>query len=87
MIDAIDFSYLMKEVLNEKFPKYNDSWKNTGIGELRAKIDEQMKDISDIIVEKIDWDKEIVKRKLIHVANYCYFLYNNIEAEINKKVK
>ncbi|KKL89884.1 hypothetical protein LCGC14_1910180 [marine sediment metagenome] len=74
-----DFMGKMFDVLEEKFEKYRDSWKTIPIGELRPKINEQIQIISDIISTDIDWDREQVKRKLLHIANYCFFLYSKLE--------
>lgn len=76
--NAEEFGYEMEDVLEEKFPKYKDSWKNASISELRTKMDKQIFFISKIITTKIEWDKEKVRRKLLHVANYCFFLYNRL---------
>ncbi len=73
------FTTEMMDMLKEKFGKYEDSWKDNSLGELRAKMDEQIKEISNIISPKIDFDRGQVKRKLIHIANYCSLLYNKLE--------
>ncbi|KKM23392.1 hypothetical protein LCGC14_1615650 [marine sediment metagenome] len=74
-----EFTIEMSNILEEKFEKYKDSWKTTSIGELRPKIGEQMKGITDIIMTGYEFDREKVKRKLLHIANYCFFLYNRLE--------
>ena len=69
-----EFMERMEVILEEKFDKYQDSWKTVPTGELRARINEQMKAISVIIMSGVDFDKKEVGRKLAHVANYCMFI-------------
>lgn len=68
----------MLEILDEKYAKYKDIWRTTGIADLRDNIMEQMKKISTIIMTKIDWDKEEVRRRITHVANICFFISTNL---------
>jgi hypothetical protein len=73
-----EFKEEMNKILKEKYPKYKDSWKCDGIGIIRDKMDYQMKSISNIIMSCVDWDQKEVKRKVLHIANYCLFLYNKL---------
>lgn len=79
-----EFCFEMEDILLEKLPFYKNSWKTAGIGELRTKMNKQIKDISDIMMVGPDWDREKVKRKLLHIANYCFFLYSKIDGEKNR---
>ncbi|KKN53358.1 hypothetical protein LCGC14_0603280 [marine sediment metagenome] len=80
MLELVDeFTNKMNHMLEEKFPKYKDSWRDTNIGDLRTKIGEQMKGITDIMMTGYEFDREKVKRKLIHIANYCLFTYNKMD--------
>lgn len=74
-----EFAEKMEEMLKIKKVKYQDTWKIMPIGELKAKLDKQMENwvIDSIILINsiIPENKEDTKRNLIHIANYCYFLY------------
>ena len=69
----------MIKILEEKRPKYQDTWKKVPIAELKAKLDKQMENwvIDSIIMINsiVPENKKNTKRNLIHIANYCYFLY------------
>ena len=78
MIDVIDllkFVAEMATVLKEKSEKYEGNFEETTLGSLRANMDLQIMKISDIICSKIDWDREEVKRRLVHVANFALLAY------------
>lgn len=77
--ELLEFATEMIKVLNEKTEKYHNDFKNTTISILRNRMNEQTKDISKIIVGNILWDKDKVKRKLHHIANYCFLLCNKID--------
>ena len=70
----------MIKVLDEKYEKYQDSWKDTNSGDLRAKLKEQVENLNNIITSNTEFKKpgyeEKVRRILIHIANYCCFLYD-----------
>lgn len=72
MIDLSTFAEEMKKVLDEKFEQYKDSWKTMDLGFLKYKLDDMAK---NTYVYKPESNP---KRKLIHIANYCYFLYNRL---------
>ncbi|KKN23878.1 hypothetical protein LCGC14_0900500 [marine sediment metagenome] len=74
----LNFVKKMEKVLKEKEPKYENNWENIPIGELRTKMNEQIKNISTILMSGVTWDKKKVKRSLVHIANYCYFMHNKI---------
>ena len=56
----------------EKLSKYKDTWKTVSIGELKTKMDKQVGKLSNTS------DKEKARRTLLHIANYCFFLYNRL---------
>ena len=70
----------MIKVLDEKFEKYQDSWRDTNSGDLRAKLKEQVKDLNNLITSNIEFKKpdyeKRVRRKLIHIGNYSGFLHD-----------
>lgn len=72
----------MIKILEEKRLKYKDTWKTIPIAELKAKLDKQTENwvIDSIILINsiIPENKENTKRNLIHIANYCYFLYSRL---------
>jgi len=72
------FAEEMEKVLDEKFEKYQDGWKVANISELRTKMNEQIKNISNIIMAGVGFDKEEVKRKIVHAVNYGFFLYTKL---------
>ena len=81
----------MVKVLDEKFEKYQDSWKDTNSGDIRAKLKEQVEDLNNIITSNTEFKKpgyeEKVRRILIHIANYCCFLFNMfMEKKKEKKI-
>jgi len=67
----------MEKILNEKKSKYNDTWKTANLSFLIGKLKEQLDSI-DIISLRRNISKEKTKRKLIHISNYCFFLYTRI---------
>ena len=78
VVELLEFAAEMAEVLMEKAEKYEGDYERTTLGSLRAKMDEQIMKISDIICNKIDWDREEVKRRLIHVANFALLAYYKV---------
>lgn len=69
-----EFTELMEKILDEKTEKYKG--KISTIATLRENMHKQAKGISTIISSRIGWDHEEVKRKLVHVANFAYLIYN-----------
>jgi len=78
----------MKKILDEKLPKYQDTWKIVPLGSLKHKIVKQLGGlvfhISDLLprelAQKVDIaHKNKMKRKLLHIANYCFFLYTRLK--------
>jgi len=67
------FAKAMEKILNEKEEKYNDMWTICELKELMEKLQDQV----DSIV-KLDINEHLAMRRLIHIANYCYFLYNRL---------
>ena len=80
--ELLEFATEMIKILNEKSEKYQDDFKNTTIGVLRERMNEQIKDISKAVCGNILWDRVKVKRKLYHIANYCFLLCNKIDEEL-----
>ena len=72
----------MIKILEEKRPKYKDTWMKCGIETLKTKLNEQTENwfIDSVILKNsiIPENKENTKRNLIHIANYCYFLYSRL---------
>ena len=70
----------MVKVLDEKFDKYQDSWKDKNSWYLRVKMKKQVEELNNIITsnneyKNTDYNKK-VRRKLIHIANYICFLFD-----------
>ncbi|KKL74693.1 hypothetical protein LCGC14_2062350 [marine sediment metagenome] len=79
--DLLDFIKEMEIILKEKEPKYKSTWKTIGLGLLRTKLKEHLKSITDCLLAGVDWDRERVKRDIIHIANYSFFLYKILKEE------
>ena len=78
-IEAYEFGYEMEEILQEKLSKYKDSWKTTSILKLHNKMIEQIEKMPHIEYHHLtDIDRIKARRRLIHIANYCFFLYNRL---------
>lgn len=67
------FAEEMDKVLNEKFEKYQDSWKETDLALLRTKLDAQ---VSEFMFQ--EYLQEDSKRTLVHIANYCLFILTRL---------
>lgn len=81
MNDNLDWKNLNKfqdkmiSILKEKFEKYENTWKNTkDIFNLKNKLINQLETLR-LNNLRYKSDKRKAKRKLIHIANYSYFLY------------
>ena len=73
-IKLAEFRNEMMEILKEKFDKYQNIWKNSETEYLLFKLKQQLKQIRLYTV-----NSEITKRKLLHIANYCYFIYEKLK--------
>ncbi len=62
----------MIKILEEKRPKYQDTWETIPFSTLRAKMDKQIENLSQITT------KRKYRRSLTHIAIYCYFLRNRM---------
>jgi len=69
------FFIQMEKILNEKKDKYKDTWKTANLHFLLEKLKEQL----DSIDYKDDIEKTI--RKIIHIANYCFFIWNILNSK------
>ena len=77
--ELLEFAVEMIKVLNEKAEKYEGNFETTTIGILREKMQDQIYKIDGIISEHIDWNKEEVKRRLVHIANFAFLLSYKID--------
>ena len=68
-----EFGYEMEDILLEKLSKYKDTWKTVSINTLISDMNEQIKKLPTIFL-----DKKKTRRTLLHIANYCFFLYNRL---------
>jgi len=76
-IEWKSFDIFQKEMLNilkQKNKKYNDTWKTSDIYYLKNKLRKQLDSTFFHNPEKV----KRAKRQLLHIANYCYFLYTKI---------
>ena len=75
-----EFYYECDDVLDEKLPKYLESWKTAPFSELRGKMLKQMEKLvlGKKFTELTYIEKEKMRRATIHIANYCFFLYNKL---------
>ena len=91
MIDDMlleEFGEEMKKILEAKLPEYQDTWKTVPLGTLKHKLIKQLGGvvfyISDLLpkelAQKVDIEhRNKMKRKLLHIANYCFFLYSRLK--------
>jgi len=72
IIKIHQFSTEMIKILREKSKIYKDIWKITYLDNLINKLKKQIK--------TIDYRNNIkrTKRQLLHIANYCYFIYQRL---------
>nr|BDI55166.1 MAG: nucleotide pyrophosphohydrolase, MazG-like [uncultured archaeon] len=80
LIDEVDeFADEMIEILEEKTEKYKDiTWEMVTIDTLKAKMTDQITALDYYIKRGLAKEKHFARRKLIHIANYCFFLYNRL---------
>lgn len=69
------FQNEMITILNDKFNKYKDTWKTVKFHKLYENLDFQI----DKLFKNISLTNQELKRTLIHIANYCYFIYIRLE--------
>jgi len=72
IIKIHQFTIEMIKILREKLKIYKDTWKTIYLDNLIHKLKEQVKEIS--------YRNNIkrTKRQLLHIANYCYFIYQRL---------
>ena len=77
------FTDEMIKILQEKLPEYTSTWKTVDLKTLQNKMKEQIEkgNIFNVILRDSYITKEKTRRRLLHIANYCFFLYNRIEDE------
>jgi len=77
------FTDEMIKILQEKLPEYTNTWKTVDLKTLQNKMKEQIEkgNIFNVILRDSYITKEKTRRRLLHIANYCFFLYNRIEDE------
>lgn len=79
-----NFTEEMEKILKEKYKKYKDGWKETNIYELRRLLNKQFSKLT--IYNDYENNRkhlEETKRKLIHITNYCLFIYTILEKRYN----
>jgi len=74
-----NFMLRMDEILKEKSEKYKDLWEICNLGILVGKLKEQVNKL--VITEDI----ENPKRTVLHIANYCLFIYNRLQEKSKGK--
>lgn len=74
-----EFRNEMLKILTKKFDKHQDSWKYVDIEYLIIKLKEQLKRIY------LDNNhNESNKKRLLHIANYCYLIYQKLTVDYQK---
>lgn len=68
------FAEQMEEILEEKSKQYQDFWRTCNLGTLAGKLKAQVRKL--VFFKNY---KSRAKRTLIHIANYCYFIYNRLD--------
>lgn len=62
----------MIDVLDIKNIKYKNTWKDVSIQILINKLNRHVKILST------SKDNLVIKKQLIHISNYCYFIYTRL---------
>lgn len=76
-----NFGFEMQKVIDKKKEKHKDTWKDTNLNDLRDLMEEKTFEWRSNR-EVLHYERE--ERLLIHIANYCYFLYSRL-MEIKKE--
>ena len=66
----LKFAKAMEKILNEKFPKYRDTWRSASMEYLKKKLEEQVKKLT-LPTPITTISKEETKRTLAKIAAYC----------------
>jgi len=76
------FQKNMINVLIEKAEKYKNKWKTTGYNGIFFKLTSIVNSMINItnITNMNPNNPKKTQRKLIHIANYAYFLYTRLES-------
>ena len=73
--ELLEFATEMIKVLNEKTEKYKGDWETTHVNTLLKCIEDQLEKLKDpILNDGIPYRK----RRLLHIANFCFLLYNKL---------
>lgn len=64
----------MDTILKEKHKEHQDLWKTCNVEVLTDRLFRQIRTLVLGILTP-----QRIKRKLIHIANYCFFLYTRLE--------
>ena len=75
------FAEEMEKILDEKFDKYQNGWKDEEFYRLRLSLNDQLDNLVVYETNNIDYKKEKAraKRILTHIANYCLFIFTKIK--------
>jgi len=76
----IDFNYAMLKIIEEKEKKYKEQWKTDDVYLLADKL-QLTNELLYTIASFNGIEKERSKRLLLHLANYCFFLYTRLGDE------
>ena len=64
----------MEKILDEKFDEKQDSWKEESLDSLGTKLQDQ---VSNYVLRNHLKHRD-PKRTIIHVANYCLFIFTKL---------
>jgi len=70
------FAEEMEKILDEKFEKYQDSWKDEDLDSLVRYLNEQVRKLNKLLLKRIINKKDL--RRLVHIANQCLILFTRL---------
>ena len=70
------FAEEMEKIIDEKFEKYQDGWEEAQLYDLKHSLNEQFEKLA--VNPYIPNSFKKTKRNLIHIANYCLFIFTKL---------
>ena len=92
-----EFKEEMKKVLDEKFDKYQETWKYCTLVHLKKKFDYQVWKFSEIFEKELPFSKshqqarplqliiDDLKNTILDIGNYSFFLHYRLKKYLEKK--
>lgn len=74
----LKFAKAMEKILDEKFPKYRDTWRSASMEYLKKRLEEQVKKLT-LPTPITTISKEETKRTLTHIANISALMFIKLD--------